>query len=48
MTSIKFITKDKELYCKTRGKERERIAKDVSHVFKIYDTGEIYLSSNMK
>ena len=37
-----YYIKDKELYCKTRGKERERIAKDVSHVFKIYDTGEIY------
>ena len=43
LTKIYYI-KDKTLYCKTRGKDRERIAKDVSYVFKIYDTGEIYFS----
>jgi len=37
-----YYIKDKILYCKNVGKDRVKIAGDVSSVAKIYDNGEIY------
>ena len=39
-----YYTKDKSLYFKNSGKDREQIAKDVSDVVRIYDSGEIYFA----